>query len=315
MPEPKSPAGSEGFSVRQPAVAGMFYPDDPEACRRLAKSFVEGGAESAEVRTPGTQAGAGGTAPLLGGIVPHAGWICSGAVAGQTIAALAAARPRVDVVVVFGAIHSPVPTEVAALDTHALWAVPGGESQVQRDVGRQLVEARGLFAWDDRFHLHEHAVEVELPLIQQAWPGASVLPVEVPVRETAPAVGVETARRLQRAGLSAVFLASSDLTHYGPNYHFVPAGVGPHALAWAKENDRRVLRLVEEMRTDEVVPEVRSRLNACGAGAIAAMLAACRELGAARGRVIRHTNSYETLAEVAPQRPDNAVGYAAVVVG
>jgi AmmeMemoRadiSam system protein B len=60
---------------------------------------------------------------------------------------------------------------------------------------------------------------------------------------------------------------------------------------------------------------VRHRASACGGGAIAAMLAACRELGATRATVLRHASSFETLAGVAPQRPVDAVGYAAVVVG
>jgi AmmeMemoRadiSam system protein B len=56
-------------------------------------------------------------------------------------------------------------------------------------------------------------------------------------------------------------------------------------------------------------------MSACGGGAIAAMLAACRELGAMEARVLRHASSYETLRDVAPQPATNAVGYAAVVVG
>ena len=115
--------------------------------------------------------------------------------------------------------------------------------------------------------------------------------------------------------LRAVFLASSDLTHYGANYGLVPAGTGPAGLQWAADNDRRLLDLIAGMEVERIVPEVRKHLNACGAGAIAAMLAACREMGAAEARLVWHTNSYETLAGVAPQSPDNAVGYAAVVVG
>ena len=220
-----------------------------------------------------------------------------------------------DVVVVFGAIHSPVQTAVAALDSHGTWRVPGGESRQPQEVERRLAESRGLFAVDDRFHLHEHAVEVELPLIQEAWPDAAVLPIEVPVLESAVEMGVETAIKMRQAGLSAVYLASSDLTHYGPSYRFTPAGVGLEALEWAKESDRRVLSLVTDMRAEQVVPEVRKNMNACGGGAIAAMIGACREAGARRGEVLRHANSYETLAGVAPQRPDSAVGYAAVVIG
>ena len=68
-------------------------------------------------------------------------------------------------------------------------------------------------------------------------------------------------------------------------------------------------------RAERIVPEAREHLNACGAGAIAAMLSACVATGATAARVLRHTNSYETLAAVAPQPPVDAVGYASVVVG
>ena len=82
--------------------------------------------------------------------------------------------------------------------------------------------------------------EVELPLVQQAWPGAAVLPIEVPLIEQAIEIGRRTAREVMAAKLRPVFLASSDLTHYGVNYGFAPAGLGMHGLNWAKENDRRL---------------------------------------------------------------------------
>jgi AmmeMemoRadiSam system protein B len=294
-------------SVRPPAVAGMFYPAEAQACRALARSYVQGARETVAVDRN-----------WIGGIVPHAGWVCSGAIAGQTIAALAASRRDrpVDVVVVFGAVHSPAPLEVAALDSHACWDVPGGACDLPEELERRLLESSAnLFAVDERFHRREHAVEVELPLIQVAWPNANVLPVEVPSIEQAARVGMAAAKELAEAGLSAVFLASSDLTHYGPAYRFAPAGIGLGGLEWAKGNDRRLLQLVMDLAVDRIVPEALNRLNACGGGAIAAMLAACREQGATRGEVLRHANSFETLAEVSPHGPDNAVGYAAVVIG
>jgi len=69
------------------------------------------------------------------------------------------------------------------------------------------------------------------------------------------------------------------------------------------------------MDARRIVPEVAMHYNACGAGAIAAMMAACQTAGARQAIVLCHTNSYQTLATVAPQAPDNAVGYAAVMVG
>jgi AmmeMemoRadiSam system protein B len=290
--------------VREPAVAGTFYPGDAGECRERAEAFVRASSTHVDVRD------------AYGAIVPHAGWICSGAIAGEAIAALAKQMPRPDVVVVFGAVHTPLPIEFAALPSHERWREPAGDSEVAQEVARRLSEGPGeLFAVDDRFHTSEHAVEVELPLIQVAWPGARLLPIEVPLVDDAELIGRTVAKHVEAGGRSAVYLASSDLTHYGPAYRFAPAGVGPGGLAWAKENDRRLLRLVTDMAIDRIVPDVRARANACGGGAIVAMLSACRERGATRGEVLRHASSFETLADVAPQRPDNAVGYAAVVVG
>jgi len=287
----------------------MFYPAEAVACRALAESYVKVDPES--------NAGAE-QQNWIGGVVPHAGWICSGSIAGQTIAALSACRHWVDVVVVFGAVHSAVPLDIAALDSHSAWAVPGGESPLPEELERRLIESSAnLFAVDERFHRREHAVEVEVPLIRAAWPDAAVLPVEVPPLASAAEMGIATVRQLEQAGLTAVFLASSDLTHYGSAYRFTPAGVGLAGLDWAKENDRRMLDRIRRLAVDDVVRESLEHQNACGGGAIAAMLAACRERGATHGQVLRHANSFETLAGLAANapEPDNAVGYAAVVVG
>ena len=297
-------------SVRNPAVAGMFYPAGAAECRRATAQLFE----AASATMAQDDSAVGGVAGL-GAIVPHAGWICSGAIAAEAIGALARRRPHLDVVVVFGAIHTPLWTDHGVFDSHARWAVPGGESAVILPLRQELCGGSALFVTDDRFHQREHAVEVELPLIQSAWPDAKILPVEVPPEQSAVEIGQSVARAVAAARLSAVYLASSDLTHYGPNYRFTPAGIGEGALEWAMENDRRLLRVVADMTPEKIVPEVRSRYNACGGGAIAAMMAACLEQGAKKAAVLRHANSYQTLSAVSPQAPDNAVGYAAVWVG
>jgi AmmeMemoRadiSam system protein B len=81
------------------------------------------------------------------------------------------------------------------------------------------------------------------------------------------------------------------------------------------DNDRLLIDRILRMQDESVVPEVRARFSACGGGAIAAMLSACKELGAKRARLLKHTNSFDVLSQLGPQRPDNAVGYASIVVG
>jgi len=302
-------------STRRPAVAGRFYPADEAQCTSAARQFVRANEQTA--LNPNWR----------GAIVPHAGWMFSGAIAGEAIGTLKAAResagrPEPQVVVVFGAVHTPIPLLRAAMDANQRWSVPGGASSVFVELSEKLeADASEMFGVDARFHQREHAVEVEVPLIQRAWPNAMLMPIEVPLIDEAPAIGRRVARLIDVMNVDAVYLASSDLTHYGPDFRFVPAGVGAAALAWAKDNDRRLLDVVAAMAVESVVPEVRDRASACGGGAIAAMLAACKEHGLASGasgdvRILRHESSDDVMLRIAPhERSDNAVGYAAVVLG
>ncbi|HEX4797341.1 MAG TPA: AmmeMemoRadiSam system protein B [Humisphaera sp.] len=296
-------------SVRLPAVAGRFYPEDGGQCRSAVAAMMRIGDAGA---MPGAMTGA--LSRPCGAVVPHAGWVCSGAIAGEAIATLAKLAPA-DVVVVFGAVHTPIPLDRAALDSHASWRVPSGDSMQPESLVRKLSQNSETFSIDERLHTHEHAVEVEVPFIQAAWPNAAVLPIEVPLIDNAQRIGRETAEVVMSENKRAVFLASSDLTHYGPTYRFTPAGVGEAALNWAMENDRRLLGLIANLAIDRIVPEVKSRYNACGGGAIAAMLEACKAAGATQAKVLRHANSYQTLRGLVPPDASNAVGYAGVIVG
>src|SRR6267378_834716 len=151
----------------------------------------------------------------------------------------------------------------------------------------KLSESSSLFVVEERLHQNEHAVEVNVPMIQLAFGGAAILPIEVPVNERAAEMGRQTAQKISAAGLKAVYLASSDFTHYGTNYRFTPAGVGTAAMNWAKQNDQRPLNLIAGMQSDRVINEVRENHNACGAGAIVAMLEACKVAGASGAKVLR----------------------------
>ena len=111
-------AGPTEGPVRLPAVAGMFYPDDPEQCRETARRYVQSAPRREDIDSRG--------GPWIGGIVPHAGWICSAAIAAETIASIARSATAaatatgagpIDVVVVFGAVHTPLPLEQAVLDS------------------------------------------------------------------------------------------------------------------------------------------------------------------------------------------------------
>lgn len=286
-------------NIRMPAVAGLFYPGDPEECRRAASELFALAGPSIE-------------GPWIGALVPHAGWIYSGKIAAGAIANLKKAQPSPEVIVVFGAVHTVGGIAYGALDDHDAWQLPTGLSPIALGLQRHLLDAVPALRLDSRVHRREHAIEVIVPLLQHAWGDTPVLPIEVPPVESAAKLGHAVAAELKKMGTRALFIASSDLTHYGSNYGIMHAGEGQGALNWASENDRSLLEKIENLQEQEIVAETRGNRSACGGGAIAAMLGACTEMGAKESRIIRHSNSHEVL----PQGiAESFVGYASAVVG
>lgn len=301
------------MSVRTPAVAGHFYPASETECREEVESMLAG-LPAPESGSPAAELRAAVTArreAIVGGIVPHAGWICSGPVAAEVLQ-LVVSRPGVETVVVFGAAHRMNSTR-AALYGQGAWATPLGEIAVDEDLASAVLSSGSEIVESEQPHVIEHSIEVQIPLIQALAPHARLLPILVPHKASGPAIGMtvaEQARILQRR---AVFVGSTDLTHYGPRYGFVPQGIGAAGLNWAKNvNDRHMIELVCRMEADQVARQAQQHQNACGAGAVAATIAACRKWGATRGTLLRHTTSQEMLAGRFGEMED-AVGYAGIV--
>lgn len=303
------------MSHRKPAVAGQFYPSEQQACRAEAEAYLAADAKvpaGEDAALAGMRAAvAEGSEELIGGVVPHAGWICSGAIAAAVLRELVW-RTAVETFVVFGAAHR-LAGETAALYGHGAWSTPLGEMAIDEDLASAVVSSVPDVCENEEPHLAEHSIEVQLPFLQQLMPEARLLPILVPHTAPGPAIGMavaEQARLLQR---EVAFIGSTDLTHYGPRYGFTPKGAGADGLEWARNvNDRAFIDLVCAMEADRVAPEARRHQNACGAGATAATIAACRRSGATRGVLLRHATSNEVLAGRFGRMSD-AVGYAGIV--
>jgi len=284
-------------SLRRPAVAGSFYPRGAEETRRLIEECLAGAPSPPAGKRP------------VGGIVPHAGWVFSGPTAARVFHSLSGPlRPRT--FVLFGAVHVwGVPRP--ALYAGEPWWTPLGPVEVDLELARDLGEAAGEHViQDDEAHDREHSLEVQVPFLRFLFPEARIVPILVPPGLDAVPLGTRIGKRL--AGRDdVVTLGSTDLTHYGPRYGFAPQGTGPAALDWVRgTNDRAMLDLMRGMRAEEIVPEASRHQNACGAGAIAATVAAARARGAADVSVVDYTTS----ADVRPEwGRENFVGYAGVL--
>lgn len=294
--------------IREPAVAGRFYSVDRAACQSELRECLKRAARPIESAEP-----LDNEKPILGGIVPHAGWICSGAVAARVFKTIADRRQPA-AAVVFGAIHVPHGPTASLFDGGA-WETPLGLAEVDARLASRLHGQTGLMEIDPHAHENEHSIEVEIPFIQQLLPNTLIVPIMVPPNNDAAPLGAAIGRTAKSYGADVVFIASTDLTHYGPRYGFMPHGHGGAGLRWAKDvNDRRMIDAIRAMRESEVVDEARANQNACGAGAIAATLAACKACGANRAALLEHTTSYDVLSERFPEPMSDAVGYAAMVI-
>lgn len=288
--------------ARTPIVSGQFYPDSEPKCRAEIEGYLSVARPPADLPTGG----------LIGGIVPHAGWMCSGAVAAEVMAALFGGRANIETVVIFGAAHRHLSGK-AALFSRGEWASPLGNVEIDEPFAQSLLAACSHIEANPDAHRLEHSIEVQVPFVKHICPGARLLPIIVPARAPATAIGQAVAKCVMLLNRHVIFLGSTDLTHYGPRYGFAPKGAGAEGLEWAKaKNDRRLIELICGMQADQVVSEAQKHQNACGPGAVAATIAACRELGATRGILLRHTTSAEVLQD-RYGRMDDAVGYAGIL--
>ena len=283
--------------IREPVVAGQFYPAGADRCRKELLQLLEQKSPAFEPHKR-----------LIGGLVPHAGWSCSGAVAAKVFRVLATATSP-DIVVLFGTAHRHS-GERAAMFSTGRWETPLGPIEIDNRLTERILGHTNLIADDPYAHEGEHSLEVQMPFVKHVFPDARVVPIVVPPVETADEVGEAVARTLKVYKYDALVIGTTDLTHYGPSYGFTPRGIGAKGNAWAKvENDRRFIDLVCSLRGKEVVPEAANRKNACGSGAVAATLGAVVAFGATEGTLLDHTTS----AEVLPGEQSDSVGYAAIV--
>ena len=291
------------MNLRQPTRAGSFYEESTSSCRRHATLLLE------EADLPDDL-----PRQLYGGIVPHAGWVYSGKQAAMTFKALLS-DDRIDTVVLLGADHCGT-VHVGEVFDSGVWRTPLGDVKVNQELAGALLRAGGeLFRANPQAHAFEHSLEVQIPFLQAIRETLRIVPVGVPPTALAVEIGNVIGHVLKKQFSNAVVVGSSDLTHHGGHFP-APGGRGKVGVEWTEKNDRRMIDLIESMQAGKIVTEAQQHENACGAGAIAAAVAAAGQLGAKHGRCLSYTNSYRVIRETYPgETDDTTVGYASIVFG
>ena len=290
------------MQTRKPIVAGQFYPAQHNSCVDEINEYLKQSAPDNQL--PET---------IVAGIVPHAGWTFSGALAAQVFAAIREQHEKVHTFIIFGAGHSYF-GQAPAVYNKGVWTTPLGDALIDEELADAVLE-RASAVNDPQAHSSEHSIEVQVPFIQYLFAGAKILPIITPPGDQAILLGEVIGDIIaSKENRKIVCIGSTDLTHYGPHYGFTPMGNNPEALDWAeKVNDRQFIDLALNIKPRELLTNAIEKQNACGPGAAAATLAAAKKLGKTKGTLLAHTNSNKIMQAKMGTKSSDSVGYAAIV--
>jgi len=265
--------------VRKPAVAGAFYPADPAVLLREIRTYA---APEATVTS------------CLACVVPHAGYMYSGHVAGAVYSRVHLPKR----LILLGPNHTGLGQPLAIMSA-GMWLTPLGEAPIDEPLARELAALFPFLREDSEAHRKEHCLEVQLPFLQALLSEFSFVPVLIGTSrlDVLLDLGEALSDLLQSHGAEVLVLCSTDMNHYEPD------AVTRVKDAYAIE---KILALDAAGLHDVVA---REHISMCGVAPTVALVAAAHRLGAQRAELVK----YATSADVSGDR-DYCVGYAGVVV-
>jgi AmmeMemoRadiSam system protein B/AmmeMemoRadiSam system protein A len=264
--------------LRNPYVAGYFYPASASEIKAMMAKFVDKNAPKEEV---------------VGLLVPHAGYQYSGAVTGATVSRI----KFKETFIIMGPTHSGLGKPFSVW-TEGTWKTPLGEVEVDAALAKQMVAISRYLEEDHRAHQEEHAVEVQLPFLQYIKPDVKIVPI---ILAGAPAatyqeIGRDIARAIRELKREVMIMASGDMTHYEP-----------HEVA--KEKDMKAVEAMLALDEDELTRRYRKlNISMCAYGPVVCLIAAAKELGATGAELVKYQTSGDTTGDKSA-----VVGYAGVI--
>jgi hypothetical protein len=266
--------------VRLPAVAGRFYPSDP----------AELSAQIREYTTPTDEPPVRNVKACL---VPHAGLMFSGHVAGAVFSSIRIPKK----VVLLGVRHRP-PGSPAAIISEGAWRTPLGAAQIDHELAAELKAVCPQLTEDAVAHSKEHSLEVEIPFLQVLKPDFRFVPIALGTAhfETLVSVGEAVGAVLAAAKQDILLVTSSDLNHYEDD-------------ATTRLKDGQAIQQLLNMDARALYDVCRKEeISMCGLGPAVAMLTALQVLNASHAELIRYATSADRSGD-----PSAVVGYAGMV--
>src|ERR1700688_1441301 len=266
--------------VRLPSVAGRFYPSDPAEL-------------SAQIREYLTPANPSRIRNVKACLVPHAGLMFSGHVAGAVFSSIRIPKK----VVLLGVRHRP-PGPPAAIVSDGVWRTPLGDAEIDHVLAEKFAAACPLLTEDAAAHSKEHSLEMQIPFLQVLAPDFSFVPIALGNAhfETLVSVGEAIGAVLAAEKNEVLLVTSSDLNHYEDDV--TTRAKDGKAIEQLLSMDAR--GLYDLCRKEEI--------SMCGLGPAVAMLTALHIFKASKAELIRYATSADRAGD-----PSAVVGYAGMV--
>ena len=276
------------MEIRTPAVSGTFYPENEKKLKNLIhECFMH-------PIGPGKTSPTDSNEKIYGVICPHAGFVYSGPVACHSFYSISASTSNLAIIV--GPNHYGIGQNVASM-IDVSWKTPLGLAEVDSNSVLELREYLDILEIDSFSHSKEHSIEVQIPMLQEVFSDEmKILPISLINQEqkTATLVGSAIAKIAQKK--DALLIGSSDFTHYEEN-------------GFAHRQDLALIDPILKLDVDEFYKILYERkVTACGFGAIASIMTACKELGATQGKLLK----YATSGDVSGDK-SSVVGYASII--
>lgn len=283
--------------IRKPVVAGMFYESDKE----LLKKQIEGcfysrfGPGDLPKDKPDKQ--------ILGIISPHAGYIYSGMCAAHGYKELAECR-KPDVFILLGLSHQGYGSCVSLED----WETPLGIAKNDKEFGKELMTNTGL-KQDENAHSQEHSIEVQIPFLQYIFKeNLKILPIIISKDRNYEQLAKQIVRTIKDSKKEVCIIASSDFTHYGINYGYVPFRDNVKRNIYDLDNNAiKQIKSMDAYKFLNYADETGATI--CGKYPVALLIELCRLMNKGKVKLLKYYTSADIINDYS-----SAVGYASIII-
>ncbi|MEK6865565.1 MAG: MEMO1 family protein [Thermoproteota archaeon] len=275
------------MQIRTPAVAGMFYPSEKKELKKSIKEcflhkFGPGKIPPSNIKKK-----------IFGVICPHAGYMYSGPIACHSFYAISSDAPELFIII--GPNHWGIGSSVATMKD-CKWNTPLGDVEVDSEAAEEISHISEIIDIDYFSHTREHSLEVQIPIIQEMYSDFKILPISMinQNKDAAKDIGLAIVKIAEKK--KVMIIGSSDFTHYEQN-------------EFAHEQDMALIEPILKLDVEKFYDVLEDRnVSACGYGAIASTMIACKELGATKGELLKYATSGDITGDTS-----SVVGYGSIV--